>query len=283
MRLLICTKADLTSVITLNALLARLGDHEVRILVSTATSPRHSIPEAEQLAFYERDLPFDLLFPLIDKNGVAGRWRTLEGLKRHYGIRIDYTNSLESPMARGWITGFRPDLILSFGFDLLFGPDLLSVPALGAVNIHPGFLPRYAGTRAPLRALIDREQRMGCTLHLIDSGITSGPILAEDSIPVTDGRSLHSYKVEVYLLGAQLFLDALDATLRGRPLTGVPQLESQRRPGAPQVDEQYRRLRELGISTVNPGDYTKLLKRFYPEEEKVLISALGPLWTKSAA
>jgi hypothetical protein len=283
MRLLICTRPDLTSVIMLNALLARLGNHDVRILVSAAEPPRVPAPEAEEINFFERDLPFKLLFPLIDHAGSAsGRWRTMEGLKRHYGVAIEPTSCLSSPRTIASISAFRPDLILSVGFDLLFGPEILHLPTLGALNIHPGFLPRYAGLRAPLRALIDGEQRMGCTLHLIDRGIATGPIVAEDSVPITPDRSLHSYKVEIYLLGVQLFLDTVDATTRGRPLTGVAQPERQGCSTTNTALEQFRRLRELGIPAVNPADYCKLVQRFMPEGD-VGLPALSTLWARAAA
>lgn len=284
MRLLLCTKPDLTSVITLNTLLPRLGSHDVRVLVSAEAGPCLQAPEAEQIRFFERDLPFDLLFPLVDGSpSGSGRWRTLEGLRRQYGVSVDRTNCLANPMTLAGIAGFQPDLILSVGFDLLFGPEILKIPSLGTLNIHPGFLPRYAGLRAPLRALIDEEQRMGCTLHLVDHGITTGPIVAEDSVPITPDRSLHSYKVEIYLLGAQLFLDALDSTIGGRPLTGVAQPESQRRASTKAPDEQFRRLRELGIPAVKPADYCRLVQRFLPGDDEALLPALSSLWARSAA
>ena len=283
MRLLLCTKPDLTSVITLNTLLARLGRHDVHVLVSTATPAPTNAPEAEQMKFFERDLPSDLLFPLIDQTRPAApRWHTLEGLKRQYGVTIEYTNSLANPMTLAGIAGFQPDLILSVGFNLVFGPEILRIPALGTVNIHPGFLPRYAGPRALLRALIDGEQRIGCTLHLADAGITTGPILAEDSVPVTPDRSLHSYKLESYLIGAQLFLDVLEAVDRGRPLTGVPQPAVQPAQAATRA-EQFAKLRERGIPVVKPADYVRLVQRFVPAGAAAPLAALLPLWARSAA
>lgn len=284
MRLLLCTKSDLTSVITLNTLLPRLGRYDVRVLVSTATDPCLSVPEAEQLRFFERDLPFDLLFPLIDQGRAgSGRWRTLEGLKRHYGIAVEHTDALTNPTTMAGIFGFKPDLILSTGFDRPFAPEILALPSLGVLNIHPGCLPRYAGARPLLRTLIDEGERIGCTLHLVENGVPSGRIVAEDSVPVTPDRSFHSYNLEVYLLGAQLFLDALGATERGRPLTGVARFEDQRCTAEMTGEDQFRRLRALGIPAVKPADYCRLVQRFLPDNDAVTLPSLSPLSERLAA
>ncbi len=99
------------------------------------------------------------------------------------------------------LEAFRPDLVLSLRFDLIFKSRIIRLPRLGILNIHPGTLPRYAGLYAPFRAMLAVEPSVGCTLHVIDDGIDSGPIVGIRHLPVDSGRSMFWHMLHLYPLG----------------------------------------------------------------------------------
>ena len=72
----------------------------------------------------------------------------------------------------------RCDLVFSVLYDKIIGAELID-STTRIINIHPGPLPRYRGARPVNWALHNREHLHGITIHTIDPGIDSGPVLAE--------------------------------------------------------------------------------------------------------
>lgn len=72
----------------------------------------------------------------------------------------------------------RCDLVLSVLYDKIIGPALIDATAR-IINCHPGRLPQYRGARPANWALLNRDHLHGVTIHAIDAGIDSGPVIAE--------------------------------------------------------------------------------------------------------
>lgn len=78
-----------------------------------------------------------------------------------------------------------PDLGLSVSYDQIIGPDLLEIPEEGFINAHAGALPRYRGRSVLNWALLNGEDEIGLTIHELDEGIDTGPILLQRTLPVS--------------------------------------------------------------------------------------------------
>jgi phosphoribosylglycinamide formyltransferase 1 len=92
------------------------------------------------------------------------------------------------------VAAYEPDLVVSAGFMKLLGPRFLDRFGGRVVNTHPSLLPSFPGMNAPRDALRHGVKVTGCTVHFIDSGIDSGPVIAQRAVPVRDGddeESLH--------------------------------------------------------------------------------------------
>ncbi|WP_380284650.1 formyltransferase family protein [Kitasatospora purpeofusca] len=77
----------------------------------------------------------------------------------------------------------RCDLVFSVLYDKIVGPELIAATK-HIINCHPGRLPDYRGVRPVNWALRNREHLHGITIHVIDAGIDSGPILAEAAFSI---------------------------------------------------------------------------------------------------
>lgn len=77
----------------------------------------------------------------------------------------------------------RCDLVFSVLYDKIIGPGLIDATQQ-IINCHPGRLPGYRGTRPVNWALRNREHLHGITIHVIDQGIDSGPIIAEAAFSI---------------------------------------------------------------------------------------------------
>lgn len=91
------------------------------------------------------------------------------------------TRSLASPEPAEAVRDRQIDLVL-LGRSGIVPAGFLELPKLGTLNAHPGWLPDYRGLDSAVWAVIDgRFDRVGSTLHLVDAGIDTGPIVARRS------------------------------------------------------------------------------------------------------
>jgi phosphoribosylglycinamide formyltransferase 1 len=73
------------------------------------------------------------------------------------------------------------------GYMRLLSPDFVAAFPRRMVNIHPSLLPAFPGLDAQAQALAHGVRISGCTVHLVDEGLDSGPIVVQRSVPVLDG------------------------------------------------------------------------------------------------
>lgn len=88
----------------------------------------------------------------------------------------------------------RPDWLVSAGFMRILGPAVLAAFPQRIVNTHPALLPSFPGAHAVRDALAYGVRVTGCTVHLVDEGTDTGPVLAQRAVdvrPDDDEQALH--------------------------------------------------------------------------------------------
>jgi methionyl-tRNA formyltransferase len=123
------------------------------------------------------------------------------------------------------IAPLRPDLIISAGFPYLIPPDVVALPRLGAINIHPALLPKYRGPKALEWAFRNGDPKLGITIHRIANDFDTGPILAQTSVPIGPDDVLGTVLPKLDNAIPKLLSRALERVAHGDP--GDPQDESQ--------------------------------------------------------
>lgn len=78
----------------------------------------------------------------------------------------------------------KPDLVVCAGYLKIITQPLLTAFPQRILNIHPSLLPAFPGLRAQKQALDYGVKYTGCTIHLVDSGVDTGKILAQTVVPV---------------------------------------------------------------------------------------------------
>jgi phosphoribosylglycinamide formyltransferase-1 len=124
---------------------------------------------------------------------AVGSDRAAEGLghARARGIPTFTCALRDHPDRAAWdraladaLAGYRPDLVVSAGFMKLVGPAVLDAFGGRLVNTHPALLPAFPGAHAVRDALAAGATVTGTTIHLVDAGLDTGPVIAQREVPV---------------------------------------------------------------------------------------------------
>ncbi|WP_255685854.1 phosphoribosylglycinamide formyltransferase [Pseudonocardia sp. TRM90224] len=119
----------------------------------------------------------------------------------------------------------RPDLVVSAGFMKILGPGFRAGIGCPMINTHPALLPSFPGIRGAADALDYGVKLTGATVHLVDDGVDTGPVLAQGAVPVlpedTAGELHERIKIEErrLLVGIVAALAEHGATVNGRKVT----------------------------------------------------------------
>jgi len=115
----------------------------------------------------------------------------------------------------------QPDLVVSAGFMKILGPQFLSRFPGRVVNTHPALLPAFPGAHAVPNALAYGVRVTGTTVHLVDAGVDTGPILAQQAVPVLDDDDEQTLHERIKVAERRLLVDVLAAiATRGLTWTG---------------------------------------------------------------
>jgi len=109
-------------------------------------------------------------------------FRSVAGLARKYGIPVHTPESVNTLEWKERIRTMAPDLIFSFYYRSMISEEILSVPRLGAFNMHGSLLPKYRG-RVPINwAVLNGEKETGVTLHHMVKRADAGDIVDQEAV-----------------------------------------------------------------------------------------------------
>ncbi len=109
-----------------------------------------------------------------------------------------------------------PDLIVLAGFMRLVGPMLLGRFEHRVINVHPALLPAFPGMTAPGDALAAGARISGCTVHLVDAGIDTGPIIAQAAVPVLEDDTAETLHARIARAEHVLYPRVIDGIAKHR-------------------------------------------------------------------
>lgn len=130
----------------------------------------------------------------------------------------------KDPTAIAAIEALAPDLLIVAAYGLILPPALLAVPRLGAVNVHASLLPAYRGASPITAALLDGQVTTGVSIMLMDEGVDTGPVLAQETQPISSEDTTASLSERLAEQGAALLAATLPVWAAGK-ITPVAQSE----------------------------------------------------------
>jgi phosphoribosylglycinamide formyltransferase-1 len=123
-----------------------------------------------------------------DRDGIEGLARADRAGVPTFVVRVSDHETRD-----GWdaalteaVAGQAPDLVVSAGFMKILRKRFLDRFGGRVINTHPALLPSFPGTHAAGDALDHGVKVTGCTAHFVDAGVDTGPIIAQEAVPVLD-------------------------------------------------------------------------------------------------
>lgn len=118
------------------------------------------------------------------------------------------------------------DLFVLASYGRILPKEILDMPALGALNVHPSLLPKYRGATPIQTALRNGDTETGVSIILMDTGMDTGDIVLQERTPIAPDERYGELHDRLAIFGAQALLHAIDFARSGyiprRPQTGKP-------------------------------------------------------------
>lgn len=140
------------------------------------------------------------------------------GLRTEFIAPGKFRTKLDDDAERAFIETLQSakvDLIVLAGFMRILKGEFLRVFANRVVNIHPSLLPAFPGLESWKQALDYGVKFTGCTVHFVDQGVDTGPIIAQQTVPVLAGDTPEKLHERIQRAEWELYPEAVGALARG--------------------------------------------------------------------
>lgn len=111
---------------------------------------------------------------------------------------------MSAPETIDLFSRYQPDLLCVACFSLYIPRSILTLPRLGCLNVHPSLLPANRGPDPLFWTFRNGQRETGITIHMMDEGLDSGPIVTQERIAVPDGITYRQLEAECAALGGEL-------------------------------------------------------------------------------
>ncbi|MCK6417658.1 MAG: methionyl-tRNA formyltransferase [Alphaproteobacteria bacterium] len=205
-----------------------------------------------------------------------------------HGIPVFHPASLKSAEEQTKFAALRADVAVVAAYGLLLPKAILQAPCYGCINIHASLLPRWRGASPIQRAIWEGDDESGITLMQMDEGLDTGPMIAQQSVPISARTTAQSLHDELATLGARMIVQQMDTLAQQKMLHSTPQDNAlathapllKKEDGlidwaqpAPQIDRQIRALNPW------PGTWAEIgVKRFKILEAQIALEPGTGTW-----
>jgi len=152
-----------------------------------------------------------------DRTDIEGLARAARRDVPTFGLRVaDYADraTWDGAIAKA-VAEYRPDLVVSAGFMKILGPGFRDTVGCPMINTHPALLPAFPGVRPVADALGYGVKVTGATVHLVDDGVDTGPVLAQRAVDVRTGDTVDSLHERIKIEERRLLVSTVAALARG--------------------------------------------------------------------
>lgn len=114
------------------------------------------------------------------------------------------------------LRGFKVDLVVLAGFMRILSDVMIAAFPNAIMNVHPALLPSFPGLHAQQQALAYGVKFSGCTVHFVDSGTDTGPIILQAIVPVVENDTEETLSARIQQVEHRLFPEAIKLFVEGK-------------------------------------------------------------------
>ena len=129
----------------------------------------------------------------------------------HYSSRDEYDRDLVT-----YLKSQEIDLVVLAGFMRIMTPYFVQAFHQRILNIHPSLLPAFPGAHGVADALAYGVKVSGCTVHFVDEGMDTGPIILQEAVAVYDSDTAETLHQRIHQLEYKLYPKAINLWTRGK-------------------------------------------------------------------
>jgi phosphoribosylglycinamide formyltransferase-1 len=178
-------------------------------LIAAAASP--SYPARVVALGVDRPAPAS---EIARARGIA----TFSVFPRDFPSRSEWDAGLAQAVA-----SFKPDLVVSAGFMRILGPPFLRRFGDRTINTHPALLPAFPGAHAVRDALAAGAEVTGCTVHQVDDGVDTGPVIDQRRVVVAPGDTEATLHERIKVQEREMLIQTVARIARGELKLGPPE------------------------------------------------------------
>jgi methionyl-tRNA formyltransferase len=128
-------------------------------------------------------------------------------------IPVIQTETLKSREVVDRLASSQPQLIIVAAFGAILAAEVLSLPKFACLNVHPSLLPRHRGPSPVANTILCGDEITGVTIMLMDTGMDTGPILAQEKVGISSMDTAGSLSTTLADVGSKLLLETLPGWL----------------------------------------------------------------------
>jgi phosphoribosylglycinamide formyltransferase-1 len=162
------------------------------------------------------DLPIEVVAVGADRENIEGLKRAERAGVPHFAVKLrDHADRAAWDVAlTEAVAAHRPDLVVSAGFMKIIGPEFLARFGGRMINTHPALLPAFPGAHGVRDALDYGVRVTGSTVHLVDAGVDTGPILAQEAVVVEPGDTEETLHERIKVVERRLLVETVGRLAR---------------------------------------------------------------------
>ena len=188
-------------------------------------TPDFAVPSLQSL----HESPHEVLSVVTNPDKKSGRGLKLNSspVKKtgeSLGLDIIQPDDLRDKNFISYLKQINPDIYVVVAFKIL--PEmLLSIPALGAINLHASLLPKYRGAAPINHAILNGDTKTGLTTFQLKKKVDTGNILLQKSVPISESATLGDLYNQLSILGGDILINTLNG-IENQSITPEPQNEN---------------------------------------------------------
>ena len=220
MNLLLCLNHDIFSIISVNLLLPFLEKNKISFsIVMTKAVGQSAVSDITKI---EKIIPLEGILPTLDNLNITGHYLSLNQIINKYQCDFNFVKTINDDFGFSLIQ--KHDYIISIRFGSIFKQQAISKAKQPIINVHSAILPNYKGILGTFRALKDRNETIGATIHTISDGtIDTGDIIEIIKFKANYQTTLFDNLINLYQKTVPALGDLITNIVNGYKIQSYPQ------------------------------------------------------------